>query len=778
MTDRIHTSHSGHASQDASPGLPSFWNWRRFLPVALLMVLGISFFVTLFYLVRVYEKESRRDIFQKVADARILAFERRAQSDVAAILSIGYFFAASQDVNQKEFSIFVNGPLNWHPEIQSLEWVPRIPAEERASFEAQHHLTILEENPDGDLIPAGDRPEYFPILFQETLRQTETTLGFDLGSIPANRMAMRYAITNANGKPSSTGSIFNYFGATNAPVPGLRLFLPIYLKINDSHVSPYQPTNLMGFAAALLRPMAMLRQSQSSDHSGKLDICIFELTSPDSATLLDFESPDPSFVPPRTIPARVDPDDPSQSPSSEPFSLRKEIPIAGRTWILLCKPSLGFIGSKDWEGWSVLLGGLLLTVLLSSYLYTILGQTAYIENVVTRRTRDLASLNVRLQNEIGERERGERALRDSEALYHSLVDSVPMNILRKNLQGQITFGNKRYCETFGQPLEKMLGKTDFDFFPQKMAEKYVADDHKVVRTGKIFEDIEEHRNPDGTLCYMHILKGPVSDANGNIVGTQVIFWDVTEKKQSEESLKQTLADLARSNQDLEQFAYVASHDLQEPLRMIASFTELLARRYKGQLDGEAQEFIQYAIEGAVRMKALINDLLTYSRLDTRGTPFTATSCSKALAESLKNLQIAIDESRALITQDPLPTVLGDGIQLTQVFQNLISNAIKFHGPNSPQIQIKVKKIGQEWQFSVADNGIGIDQEHRERIFVIFQRLHSRERYPGTGIGLAICKKIVERHGGRIWMDSKPGQGTTFYFTLPVMPSNSDNSSTS
>ena len=248
-----------------------------------------------------------------------------------------------------------------------------------------------------------------------------------------------------------------------------------------------------------------------------------------------------------------------------------------------------------------------------------------------------------------------------------------------------------------------------------------------------------------------------------------VSWELGREKndlvEARQKLEESVAELGRSNADLQQFAYVASHDLQEPLRMVSSYTQLIARRYKGKLDADADEFIAFAVDGANRMQRLILDLLAYSRVNTAGRQFEPTAMETVLKAALNNLTDAVKESQAIITHDPLPAVMGDDKQLAQLFQNLLSNAVKFGGAQPPRIHISAKQTDGEWLFSVRDHGIGLDPQYADRIFVIFQRLHTRAEYPGTGIGLAICKKIVERHGGRIWVESELGKGATFYFTM-------------
>ena len=491
-------------------------------------------------------------------------------------------------------------------------------------------------------------------------------------------------------------------------------------------------------------------------------------------------------------------------------------------------------------------------------------------------------------------------LKDSEALYHSLVETLSQNIIRKDLKGRFTFANSNFCQSVGIPINELVGKTDADLFPPALAQKYQDDDRRGIETRTPFEIEEAYKNADGETLVVKVVKTPVFDASGSVIGTQAIFWDITSQKRAEselgssrerfeiavrgttdgiwdwdvqtnevyysdrfkeligykpdefgndfemwashvhpddkdavlqavndhiesriaydveyrlrckngsyrwfrarglavwgasgratrmagsisdisarraaeQALRARTLELERSNQDLEQFAYIASHDLKEPLRMVSSYVGLLERRYKESLDEDAKEFIRFAVDGAARMKVLIDDLLVFSRVGTKGKELVETETSKALSAALANLEVAIHEAGAEISidPDPLPNVIGDDVQLVQLFQNLVGNSIKFSKPGIlPKVKISAvrdPRNSQFWLFSVQDNGIGIDSAHSERIFEIFQRLNQRSDYQGTGIGLAVARKIVERHHGTIRVESIPGDGATFLFTLP------------
>jgi PAS domain S-box-containing protein len=352
-----------------------------------------------------------------------------------------------------------------------------------------------------------------------------------------------------------------------------------------------------------------------------------------------------------------------------------------------------------------------------------------------------------------------------------------------NQGGEIVLLNLQAEKQFGYCRDELVGKNVKSIIPEGFAERLIADALRSVEDAlaqQIGTGIElAGRRKDGSAFPLEIMLSPLQSTEGFLVTAAIR--DITERKRaeaalakrtrelmySEEALKQKAQELSRSNAELQQFAYVASHDLQEPLRTMASFAQLLQRRYQGKLDASADDFIHFIVDGATRMQGLIQDLLAYSRVGSRGKDFVPTDCTAVFDQAVANLRAAIAESAAVVTRDPLPTVPCDGEQLIQVFQNLIGNSIKFRDSAAPQVHVAAENRPADWVFSVKDNGIGIDPQYAKQIFEVFQRLHNRTEYPGSGIGLAIAKKIVERHGGHIWVDSQPRQGATFFFTLPA-----------
>jgi PAS domain S-box-containing protein len=360
------------------------------------------------------------------------------------------------------------------------------------------------------------------------------------------------------------------------------------------------------------------------------------------------------------------------------------------------------------------------------------------------------------------------ALDEAEKKYRSIFENATEGIFQTSLEGRFVSANPALARIFGYDSPEDLMGSIKDISRQIYVDRDRREEflHVLNAEGKISNfEIQGYRK-DGGIIWISMNARLVRGKNGEVLCIEGSVQDITDRKRAEADVGEKAKELARSNQELEQFAYVASHDLQEPLRMVTSYVQLLEQRYRGKLDKDANDFIEFAVDGATRMHTLINDLLTYSRVGTHGKSLGSTDSEKILYLSLNNLKMVVEESGANVTHGALPPVMADPSQLQQLFQNLIGNAIKFRGEEVPRVHVSANPNGNRWVFSVRDNGIGIDPEFKERIFVIFQRLHGRGKYPGTGIGLAVCKKIVERHRGNIWVESMLGKGATFYFTLP------------
>jgi PAS domain S-box-containing protein len=370
--------------------------------------------------------------------------------------------------------------------------------------------------------------------------------------------------------------------------------------------------------------------------------------------------------------------------------------------------------------------------------------------------------------DISVRKSAENHLAQMEGRYRGLLEAAPDAMVVVNVAGKIVLLNVRAEKEFGYSRDELVGQPVTNIIAEGFAERLLADGLRSVDDAlaqQIGTGIElTGRRKNGSQFPIEIMLSPLESPSGVLVTAAIR--DISARKNAEADLLRKIEELNRSNLELGQFAYIASHDLQEPLRMVASYTQLLSRRYKGKLDAEADEFIDFAVDGANRMQRLILDLLAFSRIGTKGKDLTHTSGEEALRLALRNLRAAIEESHAVVTQDPMPNVLADETQLTQLFQNLIGNAIKYQDSSTPRVHISAAENDEgKWVFSVKDNGLGIDPQYFEKIFGMFQRLHKREEFAGTGIGLAICKKIVERHGSGISVESALGQGATFRFAL-------------
>jgi PAS domain S-box-containing protein len=380
---------------------------------------------------------------------------------------------------------------------------------------------------------------------------------------------------------------------------------------------------------------------------------------------------------------------------------------------------------------------------------------------------------VSIHTDITERKKAEEELASSEEFLNTIIEQSPISLWVSDSEGTLIKMNQSCRELFGATDEEVVGK--YNLFEDNLIKEQglmplIENSFEKGSVARFTIDYDlprvEHIKVIGaTHRILDVIVSPIKDIQGKITNAIVQHKDITERKQVEVELRKTMKDLKNSNIELEQFAYVASHDLQEPLRMVASFTQLLQDRYKDKLDEDANDFINYAVDGATRMQNLINDLLTFSRVGSRGKPFKIVDMNVVIDNVLNNLRQLIKETHSMIIYDPLPVIEADESQMIQLFQNLISNGIKFRGERDPIIHVTAETKANKWIFTVKDNGIGIDNKFFDRIFIIFQRLHKKSEYGGTGIGLAVCKKIVQRHGGKIWVDSEFGKGSSFHVSI-------------
>jgi PAS domain S-box-containing protein len=398
------------------------------------------------------------------------------------------------------------------------------------------------------------------------------------------------------------------------------------------------------------------------------------------------------------------------------------------------------------------------------------GSTVWVSftMVVERDAAGKPQYEIAFFDDITARKEAEAALRASEALYRQTFELATAGIAHVDLGGRFMSVNRRLCEILGYTEKELIGRAVKEVSHPE--DRDLTDAQRArVHHGELDSVRFEKRyiKNGGSIVWVDLAVALARDEHGHPRYEVALFEDITNRKNAEAALREAHEELKRSNAELEQFAYVASHDLQEPLRMVSSYTQLLMRRYGDKLDGDAKEFTAFIVDGATRMKQLIEDLLAYSRVGARDKNFKPVDAESSLKRALTNLRAAIQDSGTTVTQDKLPTIPCDEVQLAQLFQNLIGNALKFRKPDAaPAVHVGAADNGEEWEFTVRDNGIGIEPQYFERIFMVFQRLHNKDEYPGTGIGLAIVKKVVERHGGRIWVQSQLGAGATFHFTMP------------
>jgi PAS domain S-box-containing protein len=632
-------------------------------------------------------------------------------------------FAASASVEADEWQRYWDqlDLAARYPGIDGMGYAPRVTAAGRAQFEQ----SLDAQRPGLRIWPLSEQADYFPITFLQpdtfsNLRQ----VGFDLGSDVQCREALQRALTR--GEPALSGRVELRRNGAAQGEAGFLVFVPLHAGRREED----PPGRVDGVAFFAFRASDWM-QPIGREHRSGLHLYLHDGETPDPQRALFADDSDGPVAP-------------------EGFSQARPVNVAGRRWTLFVHAAPEFFSSNTstTPRW-VLLIGMLCSLLLFAIAWLLAGARARAERLAVAMTAEL---------------------RRSQRAFQALTDTATDAIIAAGADGRIRYVNPATGRCFGYDDTALLQQDISVLMPQRYREAHQAGLARFLAGGEA-QVIGRTVEMAGLRSSGEEFPLEISIAHWQADGEAhftAIVRDITRRRDTEQAMESQRRELQRSNADLEQFAYVASHDLQEPLRMVASYVQLLARRYKGKLDQDADDFIGFAVDGAMRMQRLIDDLLTYSRISTRGDTARSVAAGECAAAALRNLDARVRETAAQVEIGELPVVRIDPTQLTQLFQNLIGNALKFCSQAAPLVQLDALREEDSWHFRVRDNGIGLDAQYAERIFVIFQRLHTRQQYTGTGIGLAICKKIVERAGGRIWVESTVGQGATFHFTLPVV----------
>lgn len=714
---------------------------RRRLVVTLPLCFTFALAVVFFGYASRWQQARISSVFRERTDIAGRTIEVTFAGYMDVLQTIASFYASSPEVSRRSFHVFTEPMFLIHPGIQALEWIPRVPQNERDAYEQAARqdgcqgFQFTQSDLRGGMVREGSRAEYFPVYYMEPYKTNKEAFGFDVASSP-----MRYA---ALAEARDTGDAVATRGIRLVQEKksqfGLLIFLPIYTRIVPHESIEQRRQTLRGYALAVFRVGDVVRSALQGTPLNGIRIRLYDAAPFQTGQLL-FDSQ-----------WRDGARHPSGTAASQPRAALQRITsfqMARRSWKLeFLLPQSYLDAHRSWEAWGFLTASLLFTGVLGVLLLVITGRAERTEELVRQRTTEIVERDGRLR---------------------AVVQSATDGIVTGNSDGIIVDFNRGAELIFGYSVQELLGRPLTVLMPERFHDAHNRGMARYLATGeaRIMGRRAEFvgRRKDGREFPLEMSLSTWKTSQGRFFTG--ILRDISERKEAETRLSRQAKDLERSNADLSQFAHIASHDLQEPLRMVGNYTQLLARKYKGRLDADADEFINFAVDGVTRMQTLIHDLLSYSQVATQGKSFQAVDSAKAFDHALCNLEIAIEESGATVTHGQLPVVIADGSQLTQLFQNLVGNAIKYRYKEPPCIHAAARGNGAEWIFSLRDNGIGIDPHYAEKIFVIFQRLHSRREYAGTGIGLSICKKIVERHGGKIWVESEPGKGATFFFTLP------------
>ncbi|NLS94404.1 MAG: response regulator [Planctomycetaceae bacterium] len=745
------------ASDDVST--PKWSRKSRRIALAAVALLGVAVATALFVILQRQESQRIDGQFRFDAQLRITAIERELAANLAALEALAAFHSGSQKVERAEFYAFTEVFLREQTGITALAWVPRETATDVPTGKSDADREIPVEDPEAETLQGRFPVEYLAPYDYPFLKE-----GSDLAELQAVRGAMvssrdtGYRIIASNVILHTDSE----FGGKN-----VFAFMPVYRKQSPHDTVPARRKNLVGFFVGVFRLDSLMERAIGLASNLGIDVQVFDYSLP-RGQAWTYVSPSPS----RSTPFR---------PIQDPRMLEEECPgfgdslkISGCHWFVVCTPTEAY-GDRLRRPlpFVSLVAALLVTSLLLLYLNDILSRAEKVERLVVKRTAELQSANTQLAREMQERERATQDLRDSEALYSSLVENLPVHVLRKDRQGQFTFANRSFCTLLGKSFDEIVGKSDFDFYPRELAEKYRADDEVVLETGELFETEEQNRQ-DGHIRFVHVMKSPVFDAAGQIIGMQAIFWDVTARKEAEAALEKAKESAESASRAKSAFLANMSHEIRTPMNAILGMTELvLAER----LSPRQREYLSVVRESGEALVTVINDILDFSKieagkLDIRCEPF---DLHDALGNTMKFLAVRAHEKSLELVYRVAPDVprqvVGDSTRLRQVLVNLVGNAIKFTERGEVMLDVvrDHSENGRLWiELRVTDTGIGIAGEKLTAIFEAFEQADTSttRQFGGTGLGLAITHKLTELMGGTITVASDEGRGSCFRVSLP------------
>ncbi len=747
--------------------------WRLLLAVTLA---GISVTATIGYLL--WEAESRRveALFRFDAEQRAGAIQRQFEANLGVLDAVAALYASSDVVDRGEFHDFTESFLRRHPGLAVLALAVPVPAQNRAKHEreirAEKDLRgeglskyyVRERDAAGKLLPAAERDAYFPVCFLEPRQGKAVGLGLDLLSVPFVHDSIRRACES--GRLSATGAVRIEPGR-DAPW-GLFVVAPIYSKGAPRGPTAARTGCSEGIVLAAFHFAMIVEDAMDDVEAVGINLRLAE----------ELPSGREELVYPQVSRAQDPFGDGAGVPLEKPFAglvHKVKFELGGRRWAIYGKATdLYLAHRKTWLPLIAVVAGLLITALSLAYVNTLAGRTAEVERLVVQRTLELQQANAKLAHEVADREHADKVLKDSQALYSSLVENLPVQMLRKDLEGRFTFANESFCRLLGKQFDEIIGKTDYDFYPAELARKYRGDDARVAYTGELFEDVEEYEK-SGETRYVHVMKSAVRDAAGQIVGTQAVFWDVTARKWAENHLAAAKEAAEAANRAKSTFLANMSHEIRTPLNAILGMAELVLDTPLG---AEQREYLTVVRESGEALLSLVSDILDFSKIEAGKLELdrTAFDLHESLGDTLKSLALRAHrkglELGCCIRRGVPEVVVGDATRLRQIIVNLVGNAIKFtdRGEVVVDVDCQSQSSGEAvLRFTVSDTGIGISADKRTAVFGAFVQGDSTttRKFGGTGLGLAISSRLVELLGGTISVESEVGRGSSFQFTVRI-----------